>query len=106
MEKKYRENLNAKIMELYQTLKRAQSNRSSSQTHLPQNGDLESDELDDEQAAAKVKKSDVLVAAMSYVQGTQAELRRKDDEIERLSDRIKLMESWFRSAQPGNHSMM
>lgn len=93
-------------MELYQTLKRAQLNPTGSQTHLPQDGDLDADDMDDEQAAAKVKKSDVLVAAMSYVQNTQAELRRKDEEIERLNERIQLMENWIRSSQSGHQHMM
>ncbi|KAK5090617.1 hypothetical protein LTR05_000792 [Lithohypha guttulata] len=88
VEKKYRENLNAKIMELYSTLKRAQHG-------IDQTDEADIDDMDDDRAP---KKSEVLVLAMSWIQTAESDLRRKDAEIERLNERLKMMEGWMRSS--------
>lgn len=88
VEKKYRENLNAKIMELYSTLKRAQHG-------VDQTDEADIDDMDDDRAP---KKSEVLVLAMSWIQTAESDLRRKDAEIERLNERLKMMEGWMRTS--------
>jgi len=99
VERKYRENLNAKIQELHQTLQRVQSGKSGVQcTASHSRTDDEDGENDDmDRASLRVKKSDVLIEAMNYVHTTELEMRRKDEEIQKLNDRIKLMESWIQN---------
>lgn len=108
VERKYRENLNAKIQELHQTLQKVQSHHSpvplrTASLHArgpavvgDDDADIEEDDML-EPTPAKVKKSDVLVEAMNYVHATESEMRRKDEEIERLNERVKMMESWIRN---------
>lgn len=109
VERKYRENLNAKIQELHQLLQRTHLNRSnqqdvnrsSIQTHHHHHHDDVTDQDDcddnaDDRASSKVKKSDVLIEAMNYVHSTEAEMVRMRDEIRQLNDRIQMMENWMR----------
>lgn len=123
VERKYRENLNAKIQELHQLLHKTHLSksttitnnqhqqdprRSSSSLHY-QNDDIPTDvdpdtyDPDDvsgisnsNSSSLKVKKSDVLTEAMSYVHSSEAEMARMRDEIRRLNDRIAMMENWMR----------
>ena len=103
VEKRYREQLNAKIQELHRTLQRAQFGNTS-QPSLEQDDDPEAD--DDDRASLKVKKAAVLEEAMNYVHSTEMELRRKDEEIEKLKERVTLMENWIRTAGMGQQNMM
>jgi len=111
VERKYRENLNAKIQELHQTLQKTHFGKPCS--HIASSrGNMNSIEDDDDDAddidgrSSKVKKSDVLIEAMNYVHSVEVELRRKDEEISQLHDRIKMMENWMRTGSIGQTSMM
>lgn len=98
VERRYRENLNAKIQDLHRTLQTAQHRKPDTTQRIEEHED-DSDEEDQEpeKTSSKVKKSDVLVEAISYVQTTELEMRRKDEEIERLNEKVKLMENWIRN---------
>lgn len=69
--------------------------------------DDDDDDADDlDSRSSKVKKSDVLIEAMNYVHSVEVELRRKDEEIAQLNDRIKMMENWMRTGSMGQRGMM
>jgi len=69
--------------------------------------DDDDDDADDlDSRSSKVKKSDVLIEAMNYVHSVEVELRRKDEEITQLNDRIKMMENWMRTGSMGQRGMM
>ncbi|KIX08070.1 uncharacterized protein Z518_02725 [Rhinocladiella mackenziei CBS 650.93] len=91
VERKYRENLNAKIAQLHNTLQ--------SSHYGPKIGD---DADSDAPAAAnaiptgKVRKSDVLTEAMNYVNQTEVEMRHMENEIHRLSERVRVLEKLVR----------
>ncbi|KAL2430827.1 hypothetical protein ABEF95_013749 [Exophiala dermatitidis] len=90
VEKKYRENLNAKIAQLHNTLQ--------SSHYGPKTG--EEGESDGASAniipASKVRKSDVLTEAMNYVNQTEVEMRHMENEIQRLSERVRVLEKLVR----------
>jgi len=90
VERKYRENLNAKIAQLHTTLQ--------SSHYGPQ---LEDDGDSDTPAqsavpASKVRKSDVLTEAMNYVNQTEVEMRHMENEIQRLGERVRVLEKLVR----------
>jgi len=88
VERKYRENLNAKIAQLHNTLQ---------STHYgPKNGEEDEEEPPAPVPANKVRKSDVLTEAMNYVNQTEVEMRHMDNEIQRLSDRVRALEKLVR----------
>ncbi|KAI1616217.1 hypothetical protein EDD36DRAFT_415121 [Exophiala viscosa] len=88
VERKYRENLNAKIAQLHVTLQ---------STHYgPKNGEADEEEAPAPVPANKVRKSDVLTEAMNYVNQTEVEMRHMDNEIQRLSDRVRALEKLVR----------
>lgn len=110
VERKYREGLNNRINQLFELLQQARASRSGlpPQTSGVQDEDADTD--DDTQSrtsSLKVKKSDVLIEAMNYVHATQRELKQKDEQIQQLQERIKMMENWIRggsSSQSQNQS--
>lgn len=88
VERKYRENLNAKIAQLHNTLQA---------THYgPKNGEEGDSDVPSAVPASKVRKSDVLTEAMNYVNQTEVEMRHMDNEIQRLSDRVRALEKLVR----------
>lgn len=92
VERKYRENLNAKIAQLHNTL---QSSHYGPKV-------AENDDSDDPNSnvtptnASKVRKSDVLTEAMNYVNQTEVEMRHMETEINRLSERVRVLEKLVR----------
>lgn len=91
VERKYRENLNAKIGQLHTTLQ--------SSHYGPRAGDEgDSDGAGAQSAipASKVRKSDVLSEAMNYVNQTEVEMRHMENEIQRLSERVRVLEKLVR----------
>ncbi|KAK5194437.1 hypothetical protein LTR99_002939 [Exophiala xenobiotica] len=88
VERKYRENLNAKIAQLHNTLE-------SSHYGPRANEDDESD-APSVVPANKVRKSDVLTEAMNYVNQTEVEMRHMENEIQRLADRVRVLEKLVR----------
>ncbi|EXJ82075.1 hypothetical protein A1O1_08144 [Capronia coronata CBS 617.96] len=89
VEKKYRENLNAKIAQLHITLQ--------SSHYGPKTGEEgESDTPVSIVQASKVRKSDVLTEAMNYVNQTEVEMRHMENEINRLSERVRVLEKLVR----------
>jgi len=92
VERKYRENLNAKIAQLHNTLQ--------SSHYGPKVG--QEDDSDNPNGpiatipASKVRKSDVLTEAMNYVNQTEVEMRHMENEIHRLSERVRVLEKLVR----------
>ncbi|KIW13414.1 hypothetical protein PV08_08602 [Exophiala spinifera] len=88
VERKYRENLNAKIAQLHNTLQ-------SSHYGPRANEDGDSD-APAAVPANKVRKSDVLTEAMNYVNQTEVEMRHMENEIQRLGERVRVLEKLVR----------
>lgn len=90
VERKYRENLNAKITQLHSTLQNSRYGpRINEEACFP----CEDPSL----PASKVRKSDVLGEAMNYINQTEVEMRHMETEILRLSERARVLEKLVRS---------
>ncbi|EHY53900.1 bHLH/Zip transcription factor [Exophiala dermatitidis] len=85
VERRYRDNLNGKIMQLHRALIAAEST-----SRL--NGKPTQDFFASREHRAKVRKSDVMTDAMNYVHQSEVEMRHMSDEITRLNDRVRALE--------------
>jgi hypothetical protein len=78
VERRYRENINSKIMDLHRTLLATEFGSWSSDVEDVKLLDLKKEEC------GKIRKSDVLVNAMTYVHQSEIEMRHMSEEIRRL----------------------
>ncbi|EXJ87081.1 hypothetical protein A1O3_04039 [Capronia epimyces CBS 606.96] len=85
VERRYRDNLNGKIMQLHRALSTAESTSRI-------NGTQAQDFFTPRDHRAKVRKSDVMTDAMNYVHQSEVEIRHMSDEITRLNDRVRALE--------------
>ena len=98
VERKYRENLNAKITQLHITLQksyygpRLMGEDLDVQAHDNNAANVANGGV----AASKVRKSDVLSEAMNYVNQTEVEMRHMENEINRLGERVRILEKLVR----------
>jgi len=81
VERKYRENLNAKIEELFTALQKTQMSRRG-ESRLPPQGQSMG-------TAARVRKSDILAEALNYIYQSEVDMRHMADEISRLKNGTK-----------------
>lgn len=111
VEKKYRENLNAKIGQLHDTLKtvRYGPKKQQQQQHREhQNQDDDSDEFTTSinpcNGGGKFRKGDVLDDALDYINQTEVEMRHMKNEIHGLMDMVGMLERRlkFEAARSGN----
>jgi hypothetical protein len=86
VERRYRENLNGKIMELHRALVATEFNSRCSELEDGEPSNSKTEEW------CKIRKSDVLVNAMNYVYQSEIEMRHMSDEIRRLRDTINTRE--------------
>jgi hypothetical protein len=84
VERRYRDNLNGKIMQLHGTLIAAES--TSRISGIPTYAMFNSSEH-----RGKFRKSHVMTDAMNYVHQSEVEMRHMSDEITRLNDRLKTL---------------
>lgn len=92
VEKKYRENLNTQLAILYTTIKNAYYGPRRARAVQPEfELDAEEDPCS-RSANAKFRKSEVLSDAMNYVNQTEVEMRHMENEIQRLSERVRMLE--------------
>ncbi|RJE16808.1 hypothetical protein PHISCL_10855, partial [Aspergillus sclerotialis] len=82
VERKYRENLNAKISQLHNTLQASHYG-----PKVGEDGEVEAATAANGLPPPKVRKSDVLTEAMNYVNQTEVEMRHMENEIHRLTER-------------------
>jgi hypothetical protein len=80
VERRYRDKLNEKFQQLFQTLSTTDSPSLSLETRT----------------RGKLRKSDILLDAICYIQRSQAEIRHMSDEIRRLHEQVQALQ---------NHSM-
>jgi hypothetical protein len=85
VERRYRDNLNGKIMQLHRAL-------SATGTTSRLTGMTPQDFYASREHRGKVRKSDVMTDAMNYVHQSEVEMRHMTDEITRLSDRVMALE--------------
>lgn len=90
VERRYRDNLNGKIMQLHHTLNSisANSNRASAASTVAEDGQ--------EQRGTRVRKSDVMTDAVNYVHQSEVEMRHMSAEISRLTERVRTLEKLVR----------
>jgi hypothetical protein len=91
VERKYRENLNAKITQLHSTLQNSHYG-----PRVGEDGEREDVVSNNGLPGGKVRKSDVLTEAMNYVNQTEVEMRHMENEIHRLSERVRVLEKLVR----------
>ena len=97
IERKYRENLNARIVQLHSTLQN--SHYGPRLTEGDNNSDRKSAPhsiRDNTMLSSKVRKSDVLCEAMNYVNQAEVEMRHMENEIRRLNERVRVLERLVR----------
>ncbi|KIX02912.1 uncharacterized protein Z518_08855 [Rhinocladiella mackenziei CBS 650.93] len=85
VERRYRDNLNGKIMQLHRALVATESTSrlTGVSTH---------DFFASREHRGKVRKSDVMTDAMNYVHQSEVEIRHMSDEINRLNERVRALE--------------
>ena len=105
VEKKYRENLNAKLCQLNDTLKVVRFGPKKNQR---QDEDDDSDELNavNQCSNSKFRKGDVLDDALAYVDQTEVEMRHMENEIARLNDMVGMLERRLKYERSGRGMMM
>ncbi|EXJ71444.1 uncharacterized protein A1O5_05252 [Cladophialophora psammophila CBS 110553] len=91
VERKYRENLNAKISQLHNTLQASHYG-----PKVGDDGEAEAANSASGLPPPKVRKSDVLTEAMNYVNQTEVEMRHMENEIHRLTERVRVLEKLVR----------
>ncbi|KIW31603.1 uncharacterized protein PV07_03233 [Cladophialophora immunda] len=91
VERKYRENLNAKISQLHNTLQASHYG-----PKVGEDGEVEAATAANGLPPPKVRKSDVLTEAMNYVNQTEVEMRHMENEIHRLTERVRVLEKLVR----------
>ena len=77
VERRYRDNLNEKFQQLFQTLSTTGSPSLSLGTRT----------------RGKLRKSDILLDAIRYIQRSQAEIRHMSDEIRRLHEQVQAVQN-------------
>ncbi|OAP63630.1 hypothetical protein AYL99_02857 [Fonsecaea erecta] len=85
VERRYRDNLNGKIMQLHRTL-----NAIGSPSRMAGLSTDEPPSAHDQRT--RVRKSDVMTDAVNYVHQSEVSMRHMTDEIKRLSDRVRTLE--------------
>ena len=92
VEKKYRENLNTQLAMLHTTIKNAYYGpQRAGDVHPEFEFDAEDDPCS-RSTNAKFRKSEVLSDAMNYVNQTEVEMRHMENEVQRLSERVRMLE--------------
>jgi len=84
VERRYRNNLNGKILQLHRTLIAAEG-------AAKYNG-IQTELVSVSENRSRVRKSDILTDAMNYVHQTEVEMRHMADEIENLNARVRSLE--------------
>ncbi|OQU93536.1 Helix-loop-helix DNA-binding domain-containing protein isoform 1 [Cladophialophora immunda] len=85
VERRYRDNLNGKIMQLHRTLSAI-----GSPARIAGLSTDEPPSANDQRT--RVRKSDVMTDAVNYVHQSEVSMRHMTDEIKRLSDRVRTLE--------------
>ncbi|KAK5230018.1 bHLH/Zip transcription factor [Exophiala xenobiotica] len=85
VERRYRDNLNGKIMQLHRALVATEA--TSRLTGMPNQ-----DFYAPREHRGKVRKSDVMTDAMNYIHQTEVEVRHMSDEINRLNERVQSLQ--------------
>jgi len=86
VERRYRENLNGKFVQLRQVLSEAKRNSQATQQARGEGPEAKGSSF------SKFRKTDVIVEAVEYVQQTEVDLRHMTDEIWRLRTRLAQLE--------------
>ncbi|OQV10867.1 Helix-loop-helix DNA-binding domain-containing protein [Cladophialophora immunda] len=87
-ERRYRENLNGKMMQLHQVLEAAKINHPSRAAQI--NGSSLGPNL-----SGRVRKPDIMSRAINYIHQSEVEIRHLDDEIKRLQGQVCMFQKLF-----------
>ncbi|KIX92324.1 uncharacterized protein Z520_11932 [Fonsecaea multimorphosa CBS 102226] len=93
IERKYRNNLNAKMLQLHRTLE--STSRMSSSSSSSSSSD-DSDSSQQAQPEQQPRKSDILSNALQYIDESELEMRHMSDEILRLKNRLVVLQRMVR----------
>jgi hypothetical protein len=95
VERRYRDNLNGKIMQLQRTL----SSIASNPKRLDAPVSIAEEETQEQQPTSgttRVRKSDVMTDAVNYVHQSEVSMRHMTNEINRLTERVRTLEKLVR----------
>ena len=100
VERRYRDNLNVQFQALHYTLQKADIVEAATEVlylhsrNSSQDDESKLDNTDEvDQAPSRLKKSDILIEAMNYIQATEIGQTRRDKKIQELTSRMKMMET-------------
>ncbi len=94
VEKKYRENLNTQLAMLHTTIQNAYYGPRRAEAEPEFDFDTEIDPYSlPVNGSTKFRKSEVLSDAMNYINQTEVEMRHMENEIQRLTDRVRTLEA-------------
>ncbi|EXJ68158.1 uncharacterized protein A1O5_08773 [Cladophialophora psammophila CBS 110553] len=85
IERRYRDNLNGKMMQLHRVLLAAETSPTSPASQF--NTSPTSPTL-----SGRVRKSDIMSRAINYIHQSEVEIRHLDDEIKRLQDQVGIFQ--------------
>ncbi|KIW85663.1 hypothetical protein Z517_01055 [Fonsecaea pedrosoi CBS 271.37] len=85
IERRYRDNLNGKMMQLHRVLLAAETSPTSPAAHF--NASLTA-----ATPSGRVRKSDIMSRAINYIHQSEVEIRHLDDEIKRLQDQVGIFQ--------------
>jgi len=104
VERRYRDNLNINFQTLHYTLQKADTVKTATEVlylhsrNSSQDDESKQDDTDKvDQASSRLKKSDILIEAMNYIEVTEIGQRRRDKKIQELKSRIKMMETLLKN---------
>ncbi|KIX91926.1 uncharacterized protein Z520_12362 [Fonsecaea multimorphosa CBS 102226] len=85
IERRYRDNLNGKMMQLHRVLLATETSQTSSTSHFTTSSTGPT-------LSGRVRKSDIMSRAINYIHQSEVEMRHLDDEIKRLQDQVGLFQ--------------
>ncbi|KIW32059.1 uncharacterized protein PV07_03633 [Cladophialophora immunda] len=83
IERRYRDNLNGKMMQLHRVLLTAETSQTSPASQFSAASSPTGPTL-----SGRVRKSDIMSRAINYIHQSEVEIRHLDDEIKRLQDQV------------------
>ncbi|KIW74378.1 hypothetical protein Z517_12318 [Fonsecaea pedrosoi CBS 271.37] len=104
IERKYRNNLNAKMWQLHRTLEGtsrmsssgSSANNSDDSDSSPQWGESQSQSQSQQREQPQPRKSDILSNALQYINESELEMRHMSDEIVRLQNQLAVLQRMVR----------
>jgi hypothetical protein len=99
VERRYRDNLNGKIMQLQRTLSSIAGSPTGAADSFLEGDDISQQKQHQDQrtgGGTRIRKSDVMTDAVNYVHQSEVQMRHMSNEISRLRERVRTLEKLVR----------